>query len=663
MPGPARSDQPEAKDNQGGKLLRASEERLALALKASKMGIWELDLQTREVSWSQECLAICGLSGFGSDLASFGSRVYPDDLERVRLVLEEAIVSHQPFVIEYRSLHGDGRWRWLANRGEAQYDSEGAPTCMVGTVQDVTESRLFAEELQTSERRFRQLADSICEVFWLTDTATREVLYVSPGYERIWGRTCESLYQSPDDWLEAIHPTDRGPIEATLKCRGEGAWEEEFRITRPDGEVRWVRSQAFPVHDQQGAIVRIAGIAEDVTKRRELEAQVRHTQKMQSIGELAGGVAHDFNNLLTVISTASDLLDRMLPENPEARELVQEVRSAQQRAASLTRQLLAFARKDVYERRIVDLDASVADTERMLRRLLGEDILLTTKLGAYGKRVRIDPGQLAQVLMNLAVNARDAMPSGGSLHIETAVVVRSSGASEGQPFIKITVADSGLGMDDEVRARVFEPFFTTKDVGEGTGIGLAVVFGAIDQAGGKIELCSVPGHGTTFTILLPAAEADVSATHAQSGTSAGSGETILLVEDEAMVRRLAERGLRLNGYNVISAGNAREAITILGSAQPIHLLLTDIVMPGMDGRQLAAEARVLRPEIRVLYASGYTDEAMIRRGVDRSEVNFLPKPYSLETLARGVREALESDVLPPVVGGSNPAEAVPKRSA
>lgn len=307
--------------------------------------------------------------------------------------------------------------------------------------------------------------------------------------------------------------------------------------------------------------------------------------------------------------------------------------------------MLAFSRREVVEPRVVEVDAIVADTEKMLHRLLGEDVLLVTRLEATGKHVRIDPGQLVQVLMNLAVNARDAMPMGGQLHIRTECEIPFRALEvnpDAAPFVKLTFVDTGCGMTEDVRSRAFEPFFTTKSVGQGTGMGLAVVHGIVAQNGGYIELRSEPGSGSVFQIYLPAVEAAADVEGQQAPAAPVSAETVLVVEDEASVRRMVEKALRRQGYNVMVAASGMAALEMVdGGARP-DLLLTDIVMPGMDGRQLSEKVQQSIPAVKVLYTSGYTDDALLKRGIRQAEVAFLPKPYSLETLATRVREVLKS---------------------
>ncbi len=537
------------------------------------------------------------------------------------------------------------------SKGMAFPDPDSESGQVLVSVVDLTE-RWNAEAARLeSEARFRQLAENVREVFWLTNVAKAQIVYVSPAYETIWGRSCERLYESPGDWLEAIHPQDRPHVEQAMMRQAEGTYDEEYRIVRPDGAIRWIRDRAFPVRDARGDIIRIAGVAQDVTTRRSLEAQLLQTQKMESMGRLAGGVAHDFNNWLTVVSGNVELLRLLLTDRTEELELLKEIADAAERAAGLTRQLLAFSRKEVLEPRVIDLNTVVTDTEKLLRRIIGEDIVLKTVLDTRISRVRVDPGHLVQVLMNLAVNARDAMPRGGTLSISTrdvlldeAYVAEHAGFVSGR-YVLLAISDSGEGMTPEVQARVFEPFFTTKDATHGTGLGLAVVHGIVRQSGGQIQLYSEPGEGTTFKIYMPAIDhAPVAVAAERSDVALRGSETILLVEDQESVRRVATRALTSYGYNVISAANGQDALQRLGDLiSSLQLLVTDVVMPLMGGPELATTINRLNPAVRVLFTSGYTDDAVVRHGVLNDEVAFLQKPYVPVTLVRKVREALDRD--------------------
>jgi two-component system cell cycle sensor histidine kinase/response regulator CckA len=387
-----------------------------------------------------------------------------------------------------------------------------------------------------------------------------------------------------------------------------------------------------------------------VTDRRRLEEQLHQASKMEAVGQLAGGVAHDFNNLLTVITGYGALVADALPPGDPVRELVGEMVRAGERAAGLTRQLLAFSRKQVLSPRVVDLNAVVADTERMLRRLIGADVDLAARLQPNLGRVRADPGQVEQVVMNLAVNARDAMPRGGKLTVETRDVelgedyCRTHPEARPGPHVLLAVSDTGCGMTEEVRLRIFEPFFTTKGPGKGAGLGLATVFGIVKQSGGSVEVYSEVGVGTTFKVYLPRADAPAAADATgpvQAAVTRGT-ETLLVAEDEPAVRALTCHVLRSAGYTVLEAETGEEAVRVADRhAGPVHLLVTDVVMPGGGGRELAETLAERHPGARVLFLSGYTADAVVRHGILGERADFLQKPFTPAALARKVREVLD----------------------
>ena len=392
------------------------------------------------------------------------------------------------------------------------------------------------------------------------------------------------------------------------------------------------------------------GIVRDVSQRKTLEAQLQQSQKMEAFGQLAAGVAHDFNNLLTVILGYSELLLLSMSQPfDEKYQMVAEIQRASEGASALTRQLLAFSRRQILDPKVLDLNSIITETEKMLRRLIGEDVQLVSVLSPNISPVKVDPGQIVQVIMNLAVNARDAMPQGGKLTIETRSIeldaAYAATHSEIRPgnFVMLSVADTGIGMTPEVKARIFEPFFTTKQVGAGTGLGLAVVYGIVKQSGGRIEVYSEPGTGSTFKIYLPAVQnSPGEASVIDSQTLHPGSETILLVEDEKMVRELGILALKRNGYKVLSAANGEAAIEILANYEStIDLLVTDVVMPEMSGRQLAEAAQLGYPNLKVLYVSGYTDDAIVRHGILQANVAFLQKPFTPNSLAKKVREVLD----------------------
>ncbi len=500
---------------------------------------------------------------------------------------------------------------------------------------DVTDHRRAVEEARSSEERFRQLAESVNEVFWLTDPENGTMYYVSPAYEKVFGRTCASLYADARTWLEAVHPDDRERMAADSLKLADASRENVYRIVVGD-VVRTIQIRTFPVRDADGKTIRIAGVAQDCTDKIELEKQVRQTQKLESLGLLAGGVAHDFNNVLAVIGANAGLLHETIPSGHSDRELVDDIESAVQRATSLTRQLLAFSRKEVIEPVVLDLNQAIADTRKMLRRMMGEDIVFETSLEPELHSVRMDPGYFVQTLMNLAVNARDAMPRGGKLSITTRNVEREA---------VVEISDTGCGMPPEVLARVFEPFFTTKEVGRGTGLGLSVVHGIIQQAGGRIEIASEVGTGTTIRIALPIVDAAPERFSDMPSSVAKGTEKIVLVDDDVFVRRSTSRALRSRGYAVLEAGDGQAALRLLSDHGPeVSLLVTDVVMPGMDGRELAEAARRKRPSLKVLYMSGYTDDAVLRHGLQHDQIPFIEKPFRSHVLASKVRHLLDDRV-------------------
>jgi PAS domain S-box-containing protein len=435
-------------------------------------------------------------------------------------------------------------------------------------------------------------------------------------------------------------------IPAALR---KGAWSGEIDLRGRTGQTSTVSQVVLAHRSPQGSLEFLSTVARDLGERLRLEEQLRQAQKMEAVGRLAGGIAHDFNNLLCVITGYSEMALLGMPADAPLRPFLTEINKAGNRAAALTRQLLAFGRKQLLAPKVLDLNALVRDTEGMLRRLIGEDIEFTAVLDANLPPVKADPNQLEQVLMNLVVNARDALPQGGRLEVRTRRVSPSTPDASGdrearpEPWAVLSVADTGCGMDEATRARIFEPFFTTKEVGKGTGLGLAMVYGIVNQSGGHIEVESAPGRGTTFRVWLPPAECAPAndAAAPPAGVPTGT-ETVLLAEDEEGVRFLAAQVLRGRGYTVLEAGDGEEALA-LGESHPgpIHLLLTDVVMPRLSGGHLAGRLARKRPETRVLFMSGFADSALVRHEVANGEVDCLFKPFTPEALARKVRDTLD----------------------
>ena len=452
-------------------------------------------------------------------------------------------------------------------------------------------------------------------------------------------------------WSSIIHPDDMLIAFQHLQTNLSGQIDAaEYRIVDKNGQVHWVRDYGHPIWDEaQKRVVRVIGAAQDITERK-LEEQLRQAQKMESIGRLAGGVAHDFNNLLTVIQGYCGLMETQISRGDPLLKDLEQIQRASERAAALTRQLLAFSRKQIMIPAVLDLNDLVLNLRKMLERLIGEDITLATVLQPDLWQVTADPGQIEQVIMNLAVNARDAMPTGGLLTLETGNIhldnnfTRTYPEAPVGPCVMLTVTDTGQGMDKQTQAQIFEPFFTTKEAGKGTGLGLATVYGIIKQSEGDIIVYSKPGHGTTFRIYLPASKiiSKNLATHpTQSVTHRGS-ETILLVEDDEMVRNLVRTVLQDNGYTILEALHGGKALSVVEQHEgPIDLLVTDVIMPEMSGQELAEQLKTLYPQMKMLFMSGYTDDAVVRHGVRTAEVEFLPKPFSPSVLASKIREVLD----------------------
>ena len=470
--------------------------------------------------------------------------------------------------------------------------------------------------LRESEARFRELAENINEVLWMADAETGHVIYVSPAYERIWGRSVEGIAERGADWRAGIHDEDRGWVQNAFRhLAAAGRFDVEYRIVRPDGTTRWINDRGFPVTDPDGVTRRIVGIAEDITDRQTLEQQLIQSRKMEGIGRMAGGIAHDFNNILTAVLGYSYMALERLDEASPIRNDIDEIRSAGKRAAALTRQLLAFSRQQVLKMEVVDLNAVVRGVERMMRHLIGEDIVIKALLSADLQHIKADVSQVEQILVNLAVNARDAMPEGGTLTIETtngqldATDTADFTVASGR-YVMLVVSDTGCGMDEATRSRIFEPFFTTKERGQGTGLGLATVYGTVKQLGGRVDVSSQLNQGATFTIYLPQTDECLEAP-VQAGLSEATGvgnETVLVVEDDEPVRALATSVLQRSGYTILEAATPAAALEISDHLDgPIDLVLTDVIMPGMNGKQMADRLQAMRPQTKVLYMSGYSE--------------------------------------------------------
>jgi two-component system, cell cycle sensor histidine kinase and response regulator CckA len=576
-------------------------------------------------------------------------RIHPDDLPGVKTTLSEiASLPGTPLAMGLRWRHKDDSWRYI-DAVAVNRLAEPAVGAIVINFRDQTERRQAETALREQEERYRTIVEGVRDViFALSPEGT--ITSLNPAFETITGWRRDEWVGRPFERL--VHPEDL-PLAVELLgrvVRGDLRAVSQFRVSTAKNDYRMGEFSATP-QLLEGRLIGILGIGRDVTERVQLEQQLRQAQKMEAVGRLAGGIAHDFNNILTAITGYSDLLLEDLRPTDAHHQDVAEIRKAADRAAGLTRQLLAFSRQQILQPSVIDVKTLVGDLHKMLGRLLGEDVELATRLATDTGRVKADPGQLEQVLMNLAVNSRDAMPHGGKLTLETSNVDLSEGyaadhyPAQPGPYVMIAVTDTGTGMSEETQAHMFEPFFTTKEKGKGTGLGLATVYGIIKQSGGFIWVYSELGQGTTFKIYLPRVQesANVAKEQAPAPARAAHGtETVLLAEDEAPVRAVARQVLERHGYTVLEAPSAEAALDIAARySGAIHLLLTDVIMPGLSGRELANRLADLRPEARVIFMSGYTDDAVTRHGVLEPGLAYLQKPFTPDTLGQKVREVLD----------------------
>jgi PAS domain S-box-containing protein len=548
-----------------------------------------------------------------------------------------------PSSFEATGLRRDGR-SFPAHIEVATVNLPDGPASLA-FITDVSERKSAEEERSRLLTAIEQAAEGVV----ITDT-DGIIQYVNPAFSAITGYSRnEALGQNPRILKSGEH--DSAFYERMWRDLLAGrVWRGEIVNRRKDGTLYTERMSVTPIHNERGVITHFIAMKEDITAKIHLEAQFRAAQKMEAVGRLAAGVAHDFNNILTIINGYSEMLATLLPEESLGHEYAQEIKGAGNRATGLTRQLLAFTRQQVLAPRLLDLNALVTNIEKMLRRLIGEDIHLSMARAPDLWTIKADPGQIEQVIMNLAVNARDAMPRGGKLTLETSnVEVDEASAARHPPmvagrFTMLAVTDTGCGMSAETQSHIFEPFFTTKEVGKGTGLGLATVYGIVKQSGGFIWVYSEVGIGTTFKIYLPPEDEALKVAEAKERTQwSGGTETIMVVEDDPNLRSLVRKFLEGSGYNVVEAHDGQEAL-LLGRQRhgPIHLLLTDLVMPGMGGRELGDILLELQPELKVLYMSGYTDDTVVRHGELDTSQSFLQKPFTSEALLRKVREILDA---------------------
>ena len=617
------------------------------------------------ISWADKAYTFYGneiyaLTGYTNDELTFERmQSLPDETlyvgqlagtpveELSRLIAGGAVRNWQR---EYRIRTKLGEVRWISDNSVEVMNAEGLITETIGLMQDITDRKREEEAILRNERYFRALTENAQDLITVVNY-DGTIRYESPSVKSMLGYEPTEL--TGRNVFELVHPDDRARVLKTFAAglkAPDAPQQMKFRCQHKDGSWRTLESVGRSLQDDpeiNGAVIN----SRDISEREALEQQLLHSQKMEGIGRLAGGVAHDFNNLLTAIMGYCDFAMESMPEGDRVRGQIEQVTHAAQRAAELTRQLLAFARKQIVEPRNTNLNTLTVNLEKLLRRLIGEDVELVTFPAPEPAIVCIDPGQFEQVVVNLAVNARDAMPDGGKLTLEIATVTLDEEYARFHPdvtpgeYVMLAMSDTGMGMPEEIRRHIFEPFFTTKEDGKGTGLGLATCYGIVKQVGGHVWVYSEPGNGTTFKIYLPKVEGEAAnANKLPQRPARGGNETILLVEDEPMVRAITCQTLIERGYTVLEASDGQNALGLASNYHgAIDLLLTDVVMPKISGRELAELLRAKHRGLKVLFMSGYTEDAIVHHGVLEQGIAFLPKPFSPESLSRKVRSVLDDE--------------------
>jgi len=631
--------------------LRKSEERYALAIAGANDGIWDRDFETGEVHFSPRWKSILGYEDheIPNDVTEWKSRIHGDDYPKVMNSLTGYLQGQLPcYEVEFRLRAKDGGYRWVQSRGACLRDERGKPSRIAGSHTDITYRKQMEEAIRSSEKKYRKIFEESKDVIFIFDADTRMVDINSSASE-LFGYTREELFSL--DIANDLYccPEDRERFLRSLFANGY-VKDMEACLKRSDGGRLAVHVSASLLRDAEDVITGYMGIIHDMTEHKKLEQQLLHAQKMESIGLLAGGIAHDFNNLLTAISGYGETIRENISEHDQLlRSSVEQVMRAAERARELTHNLLAVSRKQIINPKPLLINDLITGMNNLITRIIGEDIELTTTLSDRRLTVMADRGQLEQVIINLAANARDAMPNGGRLRIEAGYAVlrnntkRAVGFDARGPHALISVTDTGSGMDDKTRQKIFEPFFTTKEVGKGTGLGLSISYGIIRQHNGVITVKSEPGNGSAVTIHLPLIRIDVEDEPPKVEVFSTSGtETVLIAEDEEIVRHFLRDTMKRAGYSVITAADGDEALVrFRQNSEQISLVISDVVMPKKNGREIYEEIRRLRPCVKFVFISGYTADVIIQKGIFDAGVDFITKPFMKNDILRRVREVLD----------------------
>ncbi len=622
-----------------------AEEHVQLAMEAATIGYWDWDVIRNEQVWSDTCKALLGLpTESEADFGVLMERVHPDDRENLGRAIDLAIEEKKAYAFEFRVIWPDGSTHWQVARGRAFYDDSGRATRMIGIAMDISERKVAEAQVRLQAAALEAAANAIV----ITD-GRGKILWVNQAFCDLTGYSREESVGQNPRMLKSFEQEEGFYRKLWTTIQSGEVWRGEIRNRKKDGSIYSEEMTITPVHLPSGGM-NFIGIKQDVTEKKRMEAQYRQAQKMEAVGRLAGGIAHDLNNILGVIIGYSEISqDQLEASHPLINNFLQ-IKTAADRAASLTRELLAFSRQQVSYPRAIDLNQVVEKLRDILQRAVGEDVTIVFRPGVGLGTIKVDVGQVEQVLMNLIVNARDAMPDGGQISIETGnVELDESYRRKHDPvqpghYVVLSVSDTGCGMDDFTKARIFEPFYTTKEAGKGTGLGLSTVYGIIKQSGGYIWVYSEPEIGTTFKIYFPHVNevAEAITPPKKRTRPKGGSETILLVEDDEPLRELVALSLRNAGYSVRESDSAAKALALMKDNEgSIHLLLTDMVMPETSGMQLLKLLKSSNPHLKVILMSGYAADVIARHGPIPPDTPFIEKPFTQDSLLSRIRSLLD----------------------